>query len=655
MLYEFGLLMAILFILFGIDDLVWDVTFFIRYHGKKGGEIPLAELDQTVPKLLAVMIAAWKEDGVLTEVMENLIASAQYPRSMYHVFLGVYPNDEATLSIARDLEKKHSNIHVIVNVRPGPTSKADNLNHVLRQIKAFEEERGWSFGAFIVHDAEDVVHPNEFKLENYLIDRHDALQFPVFPLQQMPRLRNIFRNMTVGTYADEFAENHYLTLTARDRTAAFVPSAGTGFALSRRIVASMNFDGIFPEDSLTEDYKLSLSLKKKGCHMHYVLEAIERLDEEGRLVREFVSTRSRFPGTFRTAVKQKTRWIYGITMQSFRLRDVMRGGELNFVQRYSLYKDWKAKFGNILIIFGYIVFAYFLLSLFFDLPAIYPAGSFSWYLCVALTIMMLERQFLRAFAIKNVYGWKSTSVACFLPPLLPLRLVWGNIINFVATVRAWKQHFLGIKQRKRKGRPAWDKTDHAFLAPDILRRFHRKLGDLILEKELVAPEDLRQALDLAKKRQAPLGAVLRELRFLGEEELVDALARANHTVAVPISALAPAALRPDSEDIWRGLGACLLLETEEALVVALSEESPVDVKERLSAATHKKVEYVFSTIAEMRAVFAAGESQRDGIALPVAGQIEREQTLLALAYQKRAQLSLAEVLTVMGLPIIAAI
>ena len=64
---------------------------------------------------------------------------------------------------------------------------------------------------FRSHDAEDVVHPNEFKMTNYLIDDYDALQFPVFPLQRMPRLRLFFKTLTSTTYADEFAEHHFRT------------------------------------------------------------------------------------------------------------------------------------------------------------------------------------------------------------------------------------------------------------------------------------------------------------------------------------------------------------------------------------------------------------------------------------------------------------
>lgn len=664
MLYLFGLLVAALFILFGIDDLVWDIGSFFRSRFKKKDQIiRMADLDDTAPKLLAIIIAAWKEDAVLDAVVTNLIATAQYPRSMYHVFLGVYPNDEKTIAVAQGLEAKFPNVHMVANENAGPTCKADNINAVFRAIKTFEAGRGWVFKGFVIHDSEDVVHPLEFKMENYLLDRHDAMQFPVFPLQQMPRLKNLFPNLTVGTYADEFAENHFHTMVARNRSAAFVPSAGTGFALSRKLVEELAFENIFPEDSLTEDYKFSLTLKKRGYHLYYVLESIERLRDDGSVVREFVSTRSRFPSTFKTAVRQKTRWIYGITMQSFRFRDIFARNEMNFVQRYSLYKDWKAKFGNLMIFFGYIVFTYFIVSFFITLPVMYPKGSLSWYLCVLLTIMMFERQWMRAAAIKNIYGWKSTCIACFLPPVLPLRLVWGNIINFCATVRAWKQRFFGIgksKSRKKRapGRQSWDKTDHAFLEEDVLRRFHRNIGDVLLEKKLVAPKDLRSALQTAKEEGVPVGTILLTRESVTEEQLLQALAHVHHTVYAPLEKLPlPRNLMGFDRSLLYRILAYPLLEIGEILTVAISAQSPANARERLAAISGKTVEIAYSTKKEiLRALYETEENTAPENTLDTepanpgnSPQMDAEQALLALIYGQKQDRKTISVLKEMGL------
>ena len=149
------------------------------------------------------------------------------------------------------------------------------------------------------------------------MEKHHAIQMPVFPLQKMPKLSNVFKNMISGSYTDEFAENHHRVMTARSATNAFVPSAGTGFVIRRDLIETFPDHEVFPVGSLTEDYKLSLQFKQKGYDVHYVLENVCRMGPDGKFRKEYISTRSMFPATFRAAIRQKTRWIYGITMQTF--------------------------------------------------------------------------------------------------------------------------------------------------------------------------------------------------------------------------------------------------------------------------------------------------------------------------------------------------
>lgn len=453
--YWIGFFVALAFIVFGADDVLWDVFALFRGTGKK--RVKLSLINEKPPKMLAVVIAAWHEDAVLGEVVDNLVASAQYPRSLYRVFLGVYPNDAATVAVARTLEARHGGTVVcVVGDDPGPTSKAANINHTVRAIREYEAERDVRFASVTIHDAEDVVHPNEFKMTNYLIDDYDALQFPVFPLQRMPRLRLFFKTLTSTTYADEFAEHHFRTMVMRDEL-GFVPSAGTGFAIGRRVLDAFRDEDLLPRNSLTEDHKLSLTLRMRGFRVHYVLEKVPRVDARGRTVWDYIATRSLFPSTFKAAVRQKARWVYGITMQSASMADVFGKSELTFAERTFLYKDLKAKFANFVLLPGYAVLAYFLVQTLaprLQLPVMYPLHSLSWWMCVFLLFMMVERQVLRGRALANVYGWKTMAFSILLPPLFPLRLLWGNLINMCATFRAWRQKIAYVLLRGREAKAA---------------------------------------------------------------------------------------------------------------------------------------------------------------------------------------------------------
>jgi bacteriophage N4 adsorption protein B len=525
-LYTIGLILAILYLMMGLDDFLWDIYSLTRRKKYKKTRLDFKVLRTPPPKLLAITIGAWNEASVIGDVIENLIESIQYPKSMYHLFVGVYPNDQETIDVVKEIEKKYPNVHMVINEIPGPTTKAQNINYVIKNIKEYEKQKNWRFASITIHDAEDVIHPYELRVTNYMIDYYDGLQFPVFPLMEMPRFRNFFKNLTVGTYADEFAENHFATMVGRCSTGAFVPSAGTGFVLSRKAIDSFETDEVLPSDSLTEDYRLSLTLFERGLKIRYILDLIPRVTKENKIKFDYVATRSMFPTTFKAAVKQKTRWILGITMQSVQLKDVFAKSKLNLMARYSIYRDLKAKIGNLLVFVGYPVLIYFFVSLFTPLIPIYPYFSLSWYFSLIITIMMIERQISRSVAIYNVYGFRSMFFACLLPPILPIRIIWGNIVNLTATIKAYSQSITGNKEQKKNKQKqksfTWSKTDHTFLPKEVLSRYRRTFGDILIEKGLLTPEELKKVLN-KKPNDIQIGKYLLAENTITEEQHLEVL------------------------------------------------------------------------------------------------------------------------------------
>lgn len=579
--YVVGLIIALTFTIFNIDDIIWDIICFINWRkiNLRSKRIPLEKLDNQPPKLLAIVIAALHEEKVLEPVIDNLIATMHYPRSMYHIFIGVYPNDAATTAVADALGQKYQNVHTVINVLPGPTSKAQNLNNVISYIHQFELDHNYRFSAITIHDSEDIVHPYELKMTNFLIEEYSALQFPVFPLQRMPTWKNFFSGMTSGTYADEFAENHFRIMRMRDSMAAVVPSAGTGFVISHEILDYYENQPLFPEDSLTEDYKLSIKLAKDGFRVHYVLEKVVRLLDNGALKWDYIATRSMFPNKFRAAVRQKTRWIYGITMQSIKLSDifVVGRGNLNVTESYTLYRDLKAKVANLLILPGYFVFAYFILSLFTSIPVMYPINTFSGRLCIFLTFMMVYRQTMRAIAINNIYGFKSVIFACLIPPFMPIRLIWGNIINLSATLYAWQWSILGAGKSRKKTKRQWNKTEHEFLDKNILYRYYRNIGDVLLEKQYIEPDTLKDMLALSHKENKRLGDVLLENNIVTEEQLIIAVAASQHKLFIKNIPLFKSGVANDfDKQLLTQSLSYPLLKVNDGYVIAQTNFTPAD-------------------------------------------------------------------------------
>jgi len=615
-----GLILVILYLVFGIDDVIWDVVTLLRRTIYRKNHVDFAQLKKTPPKMLAMMIAAWHESNVIEAVVSNMIQSTIYPKTMYHIFVGVYPNDVETIEAVERLEAKFSNVHMVINYKEGPTSKAQNLNHVIRQIKEYEKEHSVRFASVIIHDSEDVVHPYELLMTNHLIEEHDTLQFPVFPIMRMPRFSNFFSTITTSTYADEFAENHFSTMVGRYSTGGFVPCAGTGFALSRKTIELFGDEDILPSTSLTEDYRLSLTLYERGLQMYYVLEKLPRVTKNGKVRWEFVSTRSIFPNTFKTAVRQKTRWIYGITMQSLRFRDIFEKNGMSIYGRYTLYKDIKAKYGNLVILIGYPVFLYGIVSIFVDIPYIYVPGTFAYYCCFFVTGMMIIRQIYRGVSIYNVYGMRSVFFSCLFPPLFPIRLIYGNIINLVATLKAYKQRFaltrnakkmekvgkdenpekgkkIQLKEKKsetsKKAQAKWDKTEHEFLEAKALERYYRTIGDTLIMRGWITTEQIINALDKAKEEGCRLGQYLVKNELISETQLMEALVDVQRTVYISDEFAEkmgiPELVKQYDAKLLKENKVLPIMKEKNALVLATCDESSPDAIAILSEKYNERV------------------------------------------------------------------
>ncbi|MBP8961251.1 phage adsorption protein NrfB [Patescibacteria group bacterium] len=650
------LFLALFYIIFSLDDLIFDFYYFyFKRKNKIRSSLKFSDLDKVPFRLLAVLIPAWDESVVIEPMIENLISSINYPSSLFHIFIGTYPNDQATCTAVKNLSSKYPNVHIVINPLPGPTTKAQNLNYIFKATKEFEQNKQKRFAAFLIHDAEDVIHPTSFKLVNYLIYKHDLIQLPVFPLQPYPTFRSFFEFITSSTYADEFAENHYHILPIREATKAMVPSAGTGFVISHNVLDRFEGESLFKENVVTEDYYLSLYFKEAGINTYFFIGGVERLLDDGRVAVEYIATRELFPNSFHQAVRQKSRWIYGISFQSFSLRDVLVDKKkiFSFFDKLSLYRDKKAKFANLLTLPGYFLFIYILVSYFYYGRWIISEISFLPWIAVYLLLVMIERQIMRGIALKNVYGWRSAIAGCLIPPLLPLRMIWGNIINFFATISAWETHLFG----PRKKRPIWKKTEHSYLPPQTLVRYKRRLGDLLLEKGFIEPKLLYEVLKEAKETQKPLGVILKENGLIPPEDLTQALSEVLKMGFVRLNPkMGFKNLSNEDLKLYKKYGAVPVVVTVDSLVIAVEEPLGAEaVAEIKSYFEGKKIDFVLAPSSDIREALNLLENQKEdrpsyriGERLVEKGLITEDHLLEALRVQEFYPKPLGEILVEMG-------
>lgn len=583
-LYLYGLkyvalFLAILIFVSGIDDLFIDIVYWSRrlwralnIYRRHPTFDPRAlhEIDE---KPLAIMVPAWQEHGVIGHMAELAATTLDYEN--YHIFVGTYPNDSKTQADVDEVQARFPNVHKVVCARPGPTSKADCLNNVLDAITQFEKRAGLSFEGFILHDSEDVLSPSELRVFNYLVGRKDLIQLPVYPL---PRK---WYEMTGGHYLDEFAEMHGKDVVVREALAGQVPSAGVGTCFSRRAIEVLIREGngiAFDVQSLTEDYDIGFRLKAHGLNEIFARVSADAPDDKGvpayrlfgRSLREAstVSVREYFPGTFTTAFRQKSRWIVGIVYQGFRTHRWTRSPVMN----YFLWRDRKGAITN------FVSFLAMVLALQLILIWIYTVTVPSGYkflsifegdrlltgLLLVNLALMLNRMVQRVIFVGSYYG--------LLEGLLSVpRLLWGNVINFMANWRALRQVLATGDSR----RVAWDKTSHEFPSLGGPGRARKPLGEVLLAHGAITQDQLDAALQ-SPVRGLRLGSQLVHQEGIGTERLATALAEQAHVDWEPLDAfsLPPALVAQVPARIALRHGVLPL--REEGPLLVLASESSVD-------------------------------------------------------------------------------
>lgn len=399
------------------------------------------ELARKSERRIAILVALWREDGVIERMLERNLSVIRYRN--YDLFVGVYPNDARTREAVSRVARRHPRVHIAVNSRVGPTSKGDCLNNAYRSMLAYEGGRGCRYDVVMMHDAEDLIHPDSLRLVNYYSRHYQMVQVPVLPLPTG------IAEFTHGAYCDEFAESQSKDIPVRKRLGGFLPSCGVGAAFDRASLDRLadERDGrVFDPESLTEDYEIGLRLHAIGCRQIFLPLRVEAAGA--------VATREFFPRNFRAAVRQRSRWVAGIALQGWE----RHGWRVGWRQAYWFWRDRKGLAGSLVSPAANLVFLYGLASylsacwcgrpwLLADAIPHYVA-----HLCRATFAVSLAQTALRIRSSARIYGWVFASIA-------PLRAPWANLVNCAATLAALAQF---IDARRMRRALIWRKTEHMY-------------------------------------------------------------------------------------------------------------------------------------------------------------------------------------------------
>lgn len=436
---ELMLFAAVGLLIGGLDDLLVDLFFWARRLTVARRPLTLATLPTAPSTRFAVFVPAWEEEAVIGPMLRTLLE--RFGASDYRVYVGAYPNDPGTVAAVRAIGD--ARVQLVIGPRPGPTTKADNLNRLWCALA----EDGRHTDAIVIHDAEDVVHPAELRVFAALLTEQDVVQLPVLPIVDRGS------RLLSGHYADEFAEMHNRSMCVRSAVGAGMPLAGTGCAIrfdSLAAVAARRGGEPFDAGSLTEDYELGLHLAQRGARGCF---ARVRERDGGSLV----AVRAIFPGELAAAVRQKARWMTGIALAGWDRTGW--GRPLALGDHWMRGRDRRALLAMVVLAVAYgaaLAWGAGALAYWIGDSAPPPLPpTLAWLLKFNMALLGW-RLAMRMLFTGRAYGWRE---AAWSVP----RFVVGNIVALMAAPRA-----LLLYLRLLRGEPpAWDKTAHVF--PDLER------------------------------------------------------------------------------------------------------------------------------------------------------------------------------------------
>jgi bacteriophage N4 adsorption protein B len=520
-----GYVAGIGFLLSGLDDLIFDTQFlFYLWRQRNKPHITLQELNLEHEQWIALFVPAWQEGGVVNKMAEYAANIIAYEK--YDIFIGVYPNDPETIHCVDEICAVNPRIHKVMVPHPGPTSKADCLNAIYREMRLNEIPGVREYAIVVLHDSEDIIHPLAVKVYNYFVPRvYDMAQLPVFALE-LP----VLKYWTGNCYIDDFAELHTKDMFVRESIGGVVPSAGIGTAFSMNLLRKLAADNDgdpFRVGNLTEDYEIGIRAKRAGFRVGVVSYPVDRVVRkpnpdgslgEARVVTEVVAIRDPFPTHFGAAVRQRSRWILGISFQTWE----QAGWAGTWPMRYTLLRDRRAPLTHLINMIGYLVVAYIFFQGCFRytrwaanvyVPPLLETDSFLLKIAIIDTCLLVYRMVQKIISVAAIYNMKQ---AVFSVP----RLMISNFINFFATVSAARMYFAN----KFFGTPVvWLKTAHVFPGAAQLSEYERTIEDLLVAEGLVTRQQIMAALEKEKNSSVPL-ALLR-LGLLDEKQFTDVWAK----------------------------------------------------------------------------------------------------------------------------------
>lgn len=231
-------------------------------------------LKNTTKKKFAIIIPARNEEVVIGNLVQSL-NNQNYPKDKYDIF--VVPNncDDNTEEVARSFKAQIISCENIIT-----KSKGDVLRYAFKYLKESD------YDAYLIFDADNIVHPNFIEEMNYTLCQG-------FRIAQGYRdSKNPSDTWISSSHSLHYIIQNYFMNRARMNINKSCFVNGTGFMISKEYLDENGYNSL----TITEDIELNVNCGLNNEQIAFVENAIT-YDEQ--------------PNTFSVSWKQRKRWSVG--------------------------------------------------------------------------------------------------------------------------------------------------------------------------------------------------------------------------------------------------------------------------------------------------------------------------------------------------------
>lgn len=264
----FIFILEIISVFFTIYGLYYVITGLFAFAKPKKN----SSVNEAIHKF-SIIIAARNEEAVIGNLIDSL-KKQNYPKDSYEISVIINNSTDNTYKIS----KKHgaNTIKCEIPVK----SKGEVLRYVFNKFK------NKNFDAYVIFDADNVVHPDFLKHMNISLNNGFKVA------QGFRDSKNYQDNWISGSYTLFYYIQNFFFNLSRKKLNASASINGTGFMIRKDFIESIDFNPV----TLTEDVELTTVCAIKNERIDFVKEAIT-YDEQ--------------PTSFKVSLIQRLRWSKG--------------------------------------------------------------------------------------------------------------------------------------------------------------------------------------------------------------------------------------------------------------------------------------------------------------------------------------------------------